>query len=46
MDVPNAGQLIISVGRFIDEYNSCNSSLADLMCRSSVKNYVVVLIKL
>lgn len=36
IDVSNPGQPIISVERFIDEYNSRNSSLADLMRRLGI----------
>ena len=36
VDISNPGQPIISVERFIDEYNSRNSSLADLMRRLGI----------
>lgn len=36
IDISNPGQPIISVERFIDEYNSRNSSLADLMRRLGI----------
>lgn len=36
IDVSNPGQPIISVERFIDEYNSRNSLLADLMRRLGI----------
>ena len=36
LDISNPGQPIISVERFIDEYNSRNASLADLMRRLGI----------
>ena len=36
IDISNPGQPIISVERFIDEYNSRNASLADLMRRLGI----------